>query len=201
MKGFNQKYLSEAIRCIESFKAFEGNSEINYNDAITKVATTNKDLENNNNSMYFIGNGGSASIASHLALDFWKNANVIAAAFNDSSSLTALGNDIGYDYVFSKPIEMFANNGDMLIAISSSGNSQNILNAVSSARKKGCKIVTLSGFSEENKLKKLGDINFHVPSFSYGMAEVFHTLIIHQILDYKLHEFERVDIFNMNSKA
>jgi D-sedoheptulose 7-phosphate isomerase len=200
MGNFNEKYLSEATRCLESFTAFEGNQEIDYKTAVTKVATIIQELEQSNNCIYFVGNGGSAGIASHLALDFWKNANVKALAFNDSSLLTALGNDMGYEYIFSKSIEMFANSGDMVIAISSSGNSQNVLNAVNSAKEKGCKTITLSGFSEDNKLKSLGDINFHVPSHSYGMAEVFHTLIIHQILDYKLHEFDEVDIFNKNSK-
>ena len=138
MRNFNEKYLSEAIRCIESFSAFEKDKKTDYQHAITKVATIIKEMEQNGNCIYFAGNGGSAGIASHLSLDFWKNANVKAMAFNDSSSLTALGNDIGYDFVFSKAIEMFAKPGDMLIAISSSGNSQNIINAVNLAKEKKC---------------------------------------------------------------
>lgn len=200
MQTFNEKYISESLRCIQSFKAFEGVNEIDYTNAISKIALTMQGLEKNGKHLYFAGNGGSASITSHLALDFWKNANIKASAFNDSSLLTAVGNDIGFEYVFSKPIEMFAEVGDMIIAISSSGNSQNIINAVIAGKQKGCYVVTLSGFSEENKLKQLGDMNFHVASYSYGLVEVLHTFIIHQLLDYKMHEFDGVDIFNKNTK-
>lgn len=200
MQTFNEKYLSESLRCIQTFKAFEGSNEINYPDAIAKVALLIKELEKEKKHIYFAGNGGSAGISSHLALDFWKNANVKASALNDSSQLTALGNDIGYDQVFSKPIEMFSEKGDVIIAISSSGSSQNIINAANKGKEKGCFVITLSGFDADNELKKIGDMNFYVDSFSYGMVEVFHTLIIHQLLDYKLHEFDNVDIFNKNTK-
>lgn len=200
MQTFNEKYISESLRCIQSFKAFEGTDELKYEDAITKVAIMIQALEKSKKHLYFAGNGGSAGITSHLALDFWKNANVKAQAFNDSSLLSAVGNDIGFEYVFSKPIEMFAETNDMIIAISSSGNSQNIINAAIAGKQKGCYVVTLSGFSDDNKLKILGDMNFHVSSFSYRLVEVFHTLIIHQLLDYKMHELDGVDIFNKNTK-
>lgn len=75
----------------------------------------------------FIGNGGSAAIASHQVVDYWKNGGMRAIAFNDSSLLTCIGNDYGYPHVFEKPVEMFADQGDVLIAISSSGQSENIL--------------------------------------------------------------------------
>ena len=96
--------------------------------------------------LIFIGNGASQAISSHMSTDFWKTGGIRSAAFTDSSLLTCIGNDFGYDYVFEKPIEMFADTGDILVAISSSGRSQNILNGVNAARKRGCAVITLSGF-------------------------------------------------------
>ncbi|MBF0466414.1 MAG: SIS domain-containing protein [Nitrospirae bacterium] len=131
----------------------------------------------------FIGNGGSAAIASHMAIDFWKNGRIKATAFNDPSLLTCIANDYGYEFVFEKPIEMFADNGDVLIAISSSGNSKNILNGADMAVKKSCPVITLSGFKPDNPLRKKGGINFYVPSNVYGIVEVIHQYICHLILD------------------
>ncbi len=132
----------------------------------------------------FIGNGGSACIASHQAIDFWKNGRIKATAFNDAAMLTCLSNDFGYEYVFQKSIERFAEKGDILFAISSSGRSRNIINGVRAARDKGLKVITLSGFDRDNPLGGLGDINFYVPSHSYGIVEIAHLLICHSILDY-----------------
>jgi len=131
----------------------------------------------------FIGNGGSASIASHMAVDFWKNAGIRALAFNDSSLLTCISNDYGYEHVFEKPIETFAEANDVLIAISSSGQSENILLAVKAARAKGAKIITLSGFDKDNPLRKSGDVNFYVPVLEYGHVEVIHLALCHCLVD------------------
>ncbi len=136
----------------------------------------------------FIGNGGSAAIASHMAIDFWKNGGIKATAFNDPSLLTCLGNDYGYDQVFAKPVEMFGEAGDLLIAISSSGNSANILNGARAAKARGCRVVTLSGFGPDNKLRKEGAVNFYVPSREYGPVEVLHQFLCHYILDILLKE-------------
>ena len=133
--------------------------------------------------LLFIGNGASAAISSHMATDFWKNGGIKALAFNDSSLLTCISNDYGYKHVFEKPINMFAEKNDVLMAISGSGQSENILNAVSAARQKGLKIITLSGFNEENPLRKLGDINFYVPVTHYGYVEVIHHAILHSLVD------------------
>ena len=133
--------------------------------------------------LLFIGNGASASIASHMAVDFWKNAGIKAISFNDPASLTCLSNDYGYKHVFEKPIEVFGEAKDILIAISSSGQSENILRAAVAAKEKGIKIITLSGFDNDNPLTKLGDINFYVTSSEYGFVEVIHTAICHCLID------------------
>lgn len=135
------------------------------------------------NKIIFVGNGGSASISSHMATDLLKNAKIPAITFNDPSLITCLSNDLGYEYVFQKPIEMLAKKGDILFSISSSGMSKNILNATKEAKNKGCFVVTLSGFNRKNPLKNLGDINFYVPSNSYGYVEIAHLAICHYIVD------------------
>ncbi len=94
-----------------------------------------------------------------------------------------LGNDLGFDQVFAKQIELFAKAGDLLVAISSSGNSQNILNAVLAARDRGCSVVTLSGFGPDNSLRGQGDYNIYVPNSEYGFVEITHSAICHAILD------------------
>ncbi len=135
----------------------------------------------------FIGNGGSAGIASHQAVDYWKNGKIRATAFNDASLLTCVGNDYGYAHVFEKPIEMFAQSQDILFAISSSGQSENILRGVGAAKKIGCQAVTFSGFAPENPLRALGDINFYVASQEYGPVEISHLTLSHYLLDYWMH--------------
>lgn len=136
----------------------------------------------------FIGNGGSAAISSHMAVDFWKNGGIRAVAFNDSSLLTCVGNDCGYRSIFEKPIEMFADAGDLLFAISCSGRSENILLGTKAAKAKGCGVVTLSGFDHDNPLSSMGDYNFYVPSHEYGPVEVIHHSICHCVLDAVLRE-------------
>jgi D-sedoheptulose 7-phosphate isomerase len=136
------------------------------------------------NKLIFIGNGGSAAIASHMATDYSKNGGVRSLALNDSSMLTCLGNDLGYEQVFTKQIELHARPGDLVIAISSSGRSANILNAVKAARNAKCAVVTLSGFGDDNPLRSLGDINFYIGSDRYGFVEISHLTICHAILDF-----------------
>lgn len=133
--------------------------------------------------LIFIGNGGSAAISSHMATDFCKNANLRALHFNEGSYLTCLSNDLGYEKVFERSIELFATEVDILFAISSSGSSQNILNAVNRAKDKGVHVITLSGFKADNPLRAKGDMNFYVPVSDYGFVEVIHHALIHAVLD------------------
>lgn len=131
----------------------------------------------------FAGNGGSAGICSHMATDFTKNGRMPSLAFNDGAMLTCLGNDYGYEHVFSGQIEAHGRPEDLLVAISSSGRSPNILRAVAAARSVGCPALTLSGFGPDNPLRKLGDVNFYVASDQYGFVEVAHQSLLHAMLD------------------
>ncbi len=140
-------------------------------------------LLNESDKVIFIGNGGSAAIASHMAADFLKNGDIKAMSLNDPAVLTCLSNDLGYGRVFAKQIEMHANENDMLVAISSSGRSTNILHAVDAAQHEGCHVVTMTGFDEDNPLRQLGRWNFYVPSSQYGPVEIAHLTLCHGILD------------------
>ena len=133
--------------------------------------------------LLFVGNGGSAAIASHMAIDYSKNGGIQAAAFNDPALLTCLANDCGFEHVFERAIELHADpERDVLVAISSSGRSPNILNAVAAARRKGMPVITLSGFDADNPLRSLGDANYYVPSHDYGHVEVTHLAILHSMV-------------------
>ena len=138
--------------------------------------------------LIFIGNGGSAAIASHMAIDYSKNGGLRATALNDASALTCLANDYGYEHVFAKQIEFHARSGDIVVAISSSGRSPNILNGVEAARRCACAVVTLSGFGPDNPLRRAGDLNFYVASDRYGFVEVIHLALIHSWLDLAMAE-------------
>ena len=98
--------------------------------------------------------------------------------------LTCLGNDLGYDRVFAKQVELYARAGDLVIAISSSGRSANILNAVDAAIAAGCTVATLSGFAPDNPLRRKGKWNFYVASDRYGFVEIGHLTICHAVLDF-----------------
>ena len=157
-------------------------------DGFERCVQTFTGVRQSHGKIIFVGNGGSAGIASHLAIDFSKNGRMPAMAFSDASALTCLANDYGYEYVFAKQIEFHGRNGDVLVAISSSGKSANILNAVHAARKLGCAVITFSGFTSDNPLSKLGDVNYFVDSHEYGFVEMAHMCLGHTVLDYILEQ-------------
>lgn len=133
--------------------------------------------------LMFVGNGGSAGIASHVAIDYAKNGGLRSLAFNDAAALTCLGNDFGYAQVFAHQVAMHGRPEDLLVAISSSGRSLNILNAVKAGRDQGCAVFTLSGFNADNPLRRTGDVNLYVPSDQYGFVEITHLALLHAALD------------------
>ena len=130
----------------------------------------------------FVGNGGSGAIASHMAIDYTKNGGIRAVALNDHPTLTCIANDFGYEQVFAKQIEFYGHNQDVVVIISSSGKSGNILEAAKAARMKACGVVTLSGMRPQNKLRRMGDLNFYVPSEDYGIVEISHLSLLHSIV-------------------
>jgi D-sedoheptulose 7-phosphate isomerase len=130
-----------------------------------------------------IGNGGSAAIASHLQNDLCKSVGMRTLVFTEQPLLTALANDDGYQTAYQSLVKLWAAPGDLLIAISSSGRSENILRSVRSAREAGCRVITLSAFTPDNPLRQTGDVNFYVPSPSYGPVEVVHAALAQYLTD------------------
>lgn len=178
------EYFEQFCRLLAEVIATDAaGSPLGVDEAIEQMIKLIRDGATRGHKILFIGNGGSAAIASHQAVDYWKNGGLRALTFNDASLLTCIGNDYGYACVFEKPIQTFAESGDVLIAISSSGRSVNILNGVKAAQQRNCTVITLSGFSPENDLRRLGDINLYVPSGNYGYVEIAHLIILHCTLD------------------
>lgn len=134
--------------------------------------------------VYWIGNGGSAALVSHLSQDLLNKCGVQSTTFNDPALLTCMANDYGYADVFRRPLRALAKPGDLLVAVSSSGNSENIVGAAESALANGLVVVTLSAFDVANALHALpATLAFHTPVASYGQAEVAHTALLHAALD------------------
>ena len=119
------------------------------------------------------GNGGSAAIASHFSVDLTKNARVRCTNYNESDLLTCFSNDYGYENWVLKAVDYYADKGDMLILISSSGMSPNILNSIKNKKNLFSSIITFSGFSKNNKLRKIGNLNFHVNHIDIIMDGLF----------------------------
>jgi D-sedoheptulose 7-phosphate isomerase len=136
-----------------------------------------------NGIVYVIGNGGSAGIASHFSNDLMKALQIPSLTLYDSNLMTCLSNDIGYENIFSYPLEKLLKPNDLLVAISSSGKSPNILKAVEVAISRKAQLMTLSGFLENNPLRVLGRLNFWIDRSDYGLVETAHFFLLHTIID------------------
>jgi len=129
------------------------------------------------------GNGGSAAIASHVAVDLTKAAGVRAVNFNEADLITCLANDYGYENWIAKALDFYADSGDLVILVSSSGQSPNILIGAARAKESNLKLITFSGFNSDNPLRESGDLNFWVDSFSYNIVEMTHQIWLLSIVD------------------
>lgn len=130
-----------------------------------------------------VGNGGSEAIASHVHTDLFHSVGVRAMVLSESSLLTALTNDHSYAEAYELQVQMWITSDDLLLAISSSGKSENILRAARAASAQQCPVVTFSGFSPDNPLRRLGQINFYVPADHYGYVEMGHACQLHYLTD------------------
>lgn len=140
-------------------------------------------LLNASQRIFFIGNGGSNSICSHMMEDYAKIGRFPTFAFSDPALITCYANDYGYEHAIAEWLKIHFQPTDLLVAISSSGKSMNIRNSVDVARNVGGNIITLSGFLPDNPLRSSGDLNFYVPVENFGIVECFHQIILHALLD------------------
>ena len=178
-------YLDKLVQCLHETQVYkqDGVPFDDYEQAMQGLMDIFSKTKARGGRVFFIGNGGSAAIASHMTADFMKNGGMKTYSLYDNSVTTCMGNDYGYEYVFSRPLELLADKEDLLAAISSSGNSQNIVNAIQTAQQKGLNIVTFSGFKKDNRIINMGSYNVHVPVEHYGIVESIHNLILQQIVD------------------
>ncbi len=161
-------------------------------ETITNIIDLLETTQKNSGVIYIIGNGGSAATASHMANDLniglkrrgIRKFNVISLADNISVG-TAISNDIGFENLFSMQLEDVISDKDLLIAISCSGNSPNIIKAVKYAKERNLQVVGCTGFNG-GELKLLSDVNFHVdtPKGEYGLVEDVHMILDHIIYSY-----------------
>lgn len=152
-------------------------------DDLDKVVLLCEALKTSGKKLIVAGNGGSAAIASHVAVDFTKAGNVRAVNFNEADLITCFANDYGYENWLSEALKAYADPGDVVFLISSSGQSENILRAASTAKTIGLSLVTFSGFSADNPLRLCGDYNFWVESNAYNVVEMTHHIWALAILD------------------
>ena len=131
-----------------------------------------------------VGNGGSAAMASHVAVDFTKAAGIRAINFNEADLITCFANDYGYEHWVEKALEFYADTGDLAILISSSGESLNIVKGAEKAKKMGVTVITVTGFLSDNPLRKLGDLNLWVDSSEYNIVEMTHHVWLVAIIDF-----------------
>lgn len=133
--------------------------------------------------IFFIGNGGSSSICSHMMEDFAKVLKYESFSFTDPALITCFANDYGYENAMVEWLKVYYKADDLLVAISSSGKSPNINNATDYANSVNGNVITLTGFNADNPLRAKGRINFYLDASSYGIVECYHQTILHIILD------------------
>ncbi len=174
-KNFISEYLKDLSSLIQPNETL-----INKMIEVKKILLqTRKD---NSKTMIF-GNGGSAAISSHVSVDLTKNANIRTLNFNESDLITCFSNDYGYDYWVEKTIDFYHQEKDVVILISSSGESMNMINAAKFAKQKKLKVITFTGHSKNNKLSLLGDFNFWINSKAYNFIENTHQIWLLTICD------------------
>ena len=178
------KNVDEIAKSLLSLTATDGDGKpLNIEAAFALWIDWTVQIREGKRTVFLIGNGASASMASHVAADLAKNAHVHTEVFTDLALITAIANDMSFQEIFSEPLKRRLVPGDMVVAISSSGRSANILQAAQTTRKLGGKVVTLSAMNSENPLRRLGDLNFYIPVQTYGMAETCHAAILHYWID------------------
>ena len=158
-----------------------------FNTAIYKSLEEFRDLALNTKlkdaKMMFAGNGASAAISAHAAVDFTKVARVRSITFNEADLITCFSNDYGYENWMSEAIKSYGRAGDVVVLTSVSGTSLSVVNAAKTAQKLNMKVVTFTGKASDNALKKNGDINFWVDSNAYNIVECIHMIWVTTVID------------------
>ena len=151
---------------------------------LLKSAQMIQACKNSGGKVIIVGNGGSAAIASHVSVDFTKAANLRSVNFNEADLITCFSNDYGYENWVARALEAYADPNDVVILISSSGKSPNVVNGAGQSKAMNIPLITLSGFMSDNPLRQTGDINLWVDSSSYNVVEMTHHIWLLAIVDF-----------------
>ncbi|WP_010586366.1 SIS domain-containing protein [Schlesneria paludicola] len=197
---YSQKYLQSLSSVLEQTESSLGTEKTDLQTALAQSVEILKAVQASNGTQFFLGNGASAAFAEHMALDWTKNGGVRSLNPSSAVLLTALANDISYQDSFATFLDRYARAGDLVVTISSSGNSENVLRAITKAREIGMKVITLSGLKPDNSSRKSGDVNFYVPGRTYGIVECAHQVLLHMMIDafMGIEEWARTGYQNMN---
>tara|TARA_Y100000590_G_C15742381_1_gene1020736 strand:+ start:870 stop:1424 length:555 start_codon:yes stop_codon:yes gene_type:complete len=133
--------------------------------------------------IYIAGNGGSASTASHMSTDLTKNAKIKSMTFNDTNLITCFANDYGYENWLKAAIKYYTKTNDLVVLLSVSGKSKNLINAANFCKKKKIKLITITGAKKNNPLSKKGTINYWINSKAYNIVETVQMAILSSIVD------------------
>ena len=192
MTHLNQLFTRDTVEFSRRYITYLSDVLVGINhDEVARFITTLLDARSSRATVFFIGNGGSAATASHFANDLAIGTNCDEKPFrvisltDNVAILTALGNDFGYEAIFIRQLRVLANPGDVLVGISASGNSPNLIKAFEYAKATGIKTVAITAF-DGGKLKRIADDCIHVPTGpkEYGPAEDAHMVLDHLIGSY-----------------
>ena len=170
---FFKKYFEDTAQCIQKLDK----------DKINSICQLMKNTSKNKGTIYLAGNGGSASTASHISTDLTKNAKVKAMTFNDVNLITCFSNDYGYENWLKAAVKYYVKSNDLVILLSVSGESKNLINAANLCKKRKIKLITITGANKKNSLSKKGIINYWVNSKAYNIVETVQMLILVSIVD------------------
>lgn len=200
---YHQEYFKSIKNGLEQSKYYFNNQIVapelffeNINYVFEKLFTEKRKI-------YFFGNGASAAFANHMALDFSKNGKILARSLSDSAILTALSNDYSYEEAMTEYLKIEeVKKNDLVVTISSSGNSSNIIGVLNYCKNNEIQTLSLSGLKNDNKSISLSNYSIFVPMKTYGIVECIHQIFLHLLLDnyMKIFEWEKVESQNMNSK-
>ena len=204
MKNYYAKYCASHDAALASLEVTTRSGEaMSHDQGLEALCELSRKLVEAGQNQYMVGNGASAAFSNHMALDWTKNGRVPTHSFTNPALLTAMGNDLGFEESFSAPLSWYAKSGDLLVTISSSGNSANIIKTIEVALDKSMSVVTFSGLKPDNQSRKLGDLNFYIPAKTYGIVECAHQVLLHVWLDRYMGivEWERDEYQNMRKDA
>jgi D-sedoheptulose 7-phosphate isomerase len=199
--NYTNNYIKSINKGLNNAKFHINNSEYEsdyFFESLNKILIG---LFNSKKKIFFFGNGASSAFANHMALDFSKNGKILSRSLSDSALLTALSNDFSFEEAMVEymKIENIDSN-DLVITISSSGNSNNIVSILNYCKKNNIKTLALSGLKNDNKSILLANYSIYIPMKTYGMVECIHQIFLHLILDnfMNIYEWDRDDYQNMN---